>query len=183
MAIYVNQGHRPSDGDRRWKHLDGNCPDLLRRQREGFPIKRMRNVDHNKPIDEHTRRRCPHCFREPEALTITRTPDFLHAAVRLADLSPGVYWVYNLQDAPRKNAQVGMASNLPARLRSRWRATLAAGFVQDGIPWLHDRLKGDPAFEPALAASAHATRVAALREERRLRHELRSRGWNVSSDV
>ena len=53
MAIYVNQGHRPSDGDRPWKHLDGNCPDLLRRERKGFPIKRIRNMDDNKPIGQH----------------------------------------------------------------------------------------------------------------------------------
>jgi hypothetical protein len=95
----------------------------------------------------------------------------------------GTYWVYNLHDPERKDAQVGMAGNLASRLRSRWKATCTAGFVPDAIPWLYTRLKTSKTFQPELVVESFPSRALALAAERELRGRLRDEGWNVSSDV
>ena len=50
---------------------------------------------------------------------------------RTSGATPSAYWVYNLYDLERRDAQVGMASDLATRLAKRWKATIAKGFVQD----------------------------------------------------
>jgi hypothetical protein len=111
-------------------------------------------------------------------------PPWLMKARRLeASKRTGTAWVYNLFDPGRHDAQVGMASDLHARLSSRWRATCKGGFVQDGIPWLNDRLVEDAAFVPTLDAHPYPDAASALAAETTLRARLRAEGWHVSSDV
>lgn len=184
MAVYISVGHVPEDGGKPWKHLNGACPRLLALEDRGFPKKRVRNIDHKKPLELHVRRRCPLCFEEPKGLGPLPAPKWLETAEELERSKPRpTYWVYNLSDPQRKDAQVGMATNLATRLRSRWKATCAPGFVADGIPWLHERLKANPRFEPVLEVDRFTSRADALAGEARLRERLRASGWNVSSDV
>jgi hypothetical protein len=50
------------DGGKPWKHLNGSCRLLLEFEREGYPKKRVKNIDHKKPEALHFRRQCPVCF-------------------------------------------------------------------------------------------------------------------------
>jgi hypothetical protein len=183
MAVYINEGHTPADGGKPWKHLNGSCPRLLELEREGYSKKRVKNVDHKKPAALHLRRRCPVCFEEPEGLNLPE-PAWLRKADKMErEKMKGTYWVYNLHDPKLKDAQVGMASNLASRLRSRWKATCSAGFVPDAIPWLYERLKASKAYQPRLDVESFPSRASALAAERELRERLREKQWNVSSDV
>lgn len=183
MAIYINEGHTPEDGGKPWKHLNGSCPRLIECEQRGYPKIRAKNVDDKKPVELHVRRRCPICFKEPQAIRVSGEPGWLRRARELeATKAGGTYWVYNLSDPERKDAQVGMASNLATRLASRWKASLANGFVQDSIPWLNERLQSDSSYEPRLDVERLGSRSAALAREAELRNTLRTSGWHVSSD-
>lgn len=187
MGVWINVGHAPVDG-KPWKHGDPHCPKLQERDRAGFPIRKVKNVDHNKPLDQHVRRRCdsPGCFGPRDQLRglDLREPSWLRRAHAMELLKPpGSYWVYLLSDPTRQLFQVGKAANLYERLRSRFRATIRGGFHRpDGIPWLHDRLVDDLAYEPSFEALNYPTELEALEGERTLRHELREAGWYDSSD-
>jgi hypothetical protein len=183
MAIYINEGHTPEDGGKPWKHLKGSCSRLLELEQKGYPKTRVKNVDDKKPLEAHVRRRCPVCFVEPQAIRVSGQPQWLRKARELEQSKPsGTYWVYNLYDPEKRDSQVGMAANLATRLMRRWKATIAKGFVQDGIPWLHARLATEPGYEPRLDVERHCSRSTALARERELRESLRASGWYVSSD-
>lgn len=183
MAIYINVGHVPSDGGKPWKHMNGRCAFLQELAEAGFPIKRVPNTDGAKPLANHARRRCD-CFIEQLALPKLRTPRWLQAAQATeARARRPSFWTYNIYDPEKRDSQVGMASDLSARLLSRWRATCKPGFPPDGIPWLNARLAEDKAFQPTLEVRRYASRDAALAAERKLRRRLRVEGWHVSSDI
>lgn len=183
MPIYINRHHIPADRGLPYKHLTRTCPALVATGEHGFAIAHVKNDDHKKPESQHIRRRCPHCFRPAAPVTTTAPvpPRFLDDARRLGAAHPDAFWVYNLHDATRRDAQVGMATDLHARLRSRWTASLKPGFNQDGIPWLNAYLTTNPGYQPTLTATAHPTKPEALAAEKALRAKLLSEGWNVTS--
>jgi hypothetical protein len=184
VAVLINDQHRPEDGGKPWKHLDGDCPLLLRRAAAGFSIRRVPNSDHGKPAESHIRRACLVCFQPGEPLGGIQPPAWLAEARRLEQGSDAVAWVYNLQHPYRKVAQVGMATNLHSRLKSRFTATLAGRFDKaDNIPWYYDLLAAKSEDEPVLNATPFPSRAAAREAERDLRDKLRAEGWSVTSDV
>jgi hypothetical protein len=190
VGVWINDGHTPEDGGKPWKHLDPHCPLLEERAARGFPIRKLsRNPDNRKPVEQHLRRRCPHpgCFTERTGLRSKqiRAPRWLADADLLERSSaPDAWWTYLLADPKRHQFQVGKAKSLHARLQSRWKATLKGGFDRaDTIPWLHDRLVEDPDFCPEVTFHSYATEADALAGERRIRAELRAKGWHDSSDV
>ena len=127
MAVYVNFGFVPPDGGKEWKHLDERCPLLRERAEEGFPIKRVRNVDDRRPLEGHERRRCPACFIKRPPLPALPTPQWVLAA-SAPEYHPreGIAWVYDIVCEPEKLSLVGMSSNLARRYQehllgvSRW---------------------------------------------------------------
>lgn len=137
--------HVPGDGGRAWKHLRGDCPLLKRRNGEGFEATKVRNPDARLLRERHRYRRCPECFTDEEALTIPNSPRWLERAAILERAAPSAaFWTYVLRDPASRHVQVGMATHLTRRLRSRWLATLKSRFAtSDAIPWLHDRLRED----------------------------------------
>ena len=184
MAVLINNGHVATDGGKAWKHLDYSCPLLLERAERGFPILRRKNVDHKKPLELHERRRCPVCFKEGGRLRDIPEPQWLIHARELQAESVASAWVYDLRHPTEKITQVGMATNLYTRLRSRFKATCSARFTMaDGIPWYYDLLAADPNAELILNATSFKSRGAALQAEATLRKQLSESGWGVTSDV
>jgi hypothetical protein len=183
VAVHINEGHVPEDGGKPWKHLYPDCPLLLERAAHGYPARRVRNVDDRKPLSEHVRRRCPVCFGSGEALKGIPTPPWLKLAQKLQLETAAGAWVYDLMYEPEQRSQVGMATNLYTRLRSRFRATCRSRFGEDCIPWYHDLLKRNPDVEVLLEAKPYATKAEALAAEDALRTRKRAQGWDVSSDV
>jgi hypothetical protein len=170
VGVWINEAHLPGDGGKPWKHGDPHCPRLQQRARAGFPIRKVRNPDNRKPVEQHVRRRCdvPGCFDPREKLRGRQIPDpaWLRKARGLEHARPAsTWWVYLLSDSARKQFQVGKAKDLHQRLRSRFRATLKGGFDRaDGIPWLHDRMAEDLAYEPEFERTAGTTAATADQE-------------------
>ncbi len=183
MAIYLNEGHAPSDGGKPFKHISGWCPLLQARSDEGHALRRTKNLDRTKPPDEQRWRRCPTCFVDLPRIHLEHEPEFLRVARQLDQESPSSHWVYHLHDAETRDSQVGKARSLHGRLASRWKATLKGGYLDDGIPWLNHRLSADSTYEPVLIAERYDDDASALAAEKQLRNRLRSEGWMVSSDV
>ena len=186
VPIHINVGHTRDDDGKPWKHLSAHCPLLREHAEAGFPAKKIRNPDNNRPPAEHKYARCPECFSVGggELSNVTRTPRVLETARRLERRkAPGAFWVYNVLDRSDRKAQVGMAGDLYRRLRQRWLATRKSRFGEDCIPWLYDKLSSNPGYEPALEASAFPSRVAALAAERAKREQLVRAGWDEGTMV
>lgn len=109
-------------------------------------------------------------------------PDVPRAlADELAHHSSDEHIVYDLRFEPRRVAQVG--SGRPARVRSRWNATVGRGrLAPDAIWWLYDLAKLDAADSITVELLVYRSAKEALSAEERLREELRHDGWQVSSD-
>ena len=186
MPIHINVGHTQDDGGKPWKHLSAHCPLLRERAEAGFPAKKIRNPDNNKPLEEHKYARCPECFGvgRGELSDVTRTPGFLETARRLEQRKAhGTFWVYNVFDRDDLKAQVGMAGDLYTRLRRRWLATRKSRFGEDCIPWLYDKLSSNQGYEPDLEALPFPSRAAALAAERAKREQLAQAGWDEGTMV
>ena len=113
VPIHINVGHTRDGDGKPWKHLSAHCPLLRERAEAGFPAKKIRNPDNNKPLEEHKYARCPECFGVGggELSDVTRTPRFLETARRLEQRkAPGTFWVYNVFDRGDHKAQVGAAA-------------------------------------------------------------------------
>ena len=179
VAIYINVGYDGEPSEVPARHISGNCARLLEIAARGFPDKYH---DNSEALRRRTRR-CEQCFVElpaiPDAPRVPRFIDAVKAAVR--DAGPTASFVYNVHEDGGPNAQIGKANDPAARLRKRWRASLAGGYLDEGIPWLNTRLQIDPTYEPVVTISAHPTSEAAVAAENALRDRLRTEGWLVSS--
>jgi hypothetical protein len=184
MAVHINVGFGAEEGDKQWKHLDARCPVLLARGAQGFTARTIRNPDEGKPPAEHQLRRCPVCFEDGGPLRSQPDPVWLGEARGLEQAHPDARaWVYDLMFPSERRSQVGMASDLCARLRRRWKATCRSRFGKDCIPWYYDLLTRDPTTELVLAAVPYCSREEALAAERALRQQKLANGWDVTSSV
>lgn len=76
-----------------------------------------------------------------------------------------------------------MASDLIARLESRWRSTCKGRLgAADSIPWLYDLAAQHRQDEVLLSIAGYSSATEALKAEDALRRRKRREGWHVSSD-
>jgi hypothetical protein len=183
-SIYVNESAPAAPSGRPRKHQRRRCTQLVAPQGEGFAVCSIPNPDSRlADVREHRLERCPECFRPGPPLGPLPQPAWLSDAERLVAARPVAAWVYDLHDPVTRATQIGMASNLVQRLRSRWRATCAGRWGVDAVPWLYDLLAEGHGDRVRLAAQPFESREVALAAERRLRDARRADRWEVSSSV
>jgi hypothetical protein len=182
-SICVDDGAPPGSSSRSWKHLRRRCRLLVAREREGFAVRSIPNPDNRLVAPREQRlERCPECCQHRPPLGALPPPAWSTDVERLISARPVSAWVCD-HDPVGRATQIGMASNLVQRLRSRRRATCRNRWGVDAVPWLCDLLVDGSGDRVRLAAQPFESREVALAAERRLRDARRADRWEVSSSV
>src|SRR5919108_1450475 len=129
------------------------------------------------PCKPQRRRRCPVCFEEGPPLGPRPEPEWLREARERSASARA--WVYSIELPAARRAQVGFASDLYGRLRSRWHATLKGRFGEsDAVPFLYNALLEGRGGEIRVDMRPFHSEGEARAAEARLRADKERAGWH-----
>ncbi len=156
MPVHINEGEKPADGGKPFKHLDYHGRHHQRLIRAGLRSRSIPNPDHKKPLAQYQYRRClePTCFGDFDSVmsVVAPLPSWVSDQAG-GGLGP---WVYVLRDRQAQKVYVGYTSNPARRFKQQWENAHA----RDGsIGWLHDQLKVDRHWAPKVELRRFDTRV------------------------